>query len=385
MKRKISLGLIALASMTLASCGGRDKLLILNWGEYISDDVVAQFEEEYNVDVVLSLADSNELFYSKVKSGTTVYDIVVPSDYMVEKMYNHDLLQEIDFTKIPNYNVDGFVNNVNVIINDMQTRNSDIANYFVPYFWGTWGLMYNKNKEGLELAIEDAAKTNVWEVLFNKDVLPTNTKVGMYDIPRYCYSAAMFYHNLDINQESAANLELFKNTLASTNYDIYATDTLKKSISSGNLDLGFMWTGDFLDMLYTDLANTTDLSTLTYDIHIPSNTIAFMDNFVITKKARNVDLAHKFINFMLDPENGYANAGVVGYCTPYQEVYDMIVNYVPGSNLSDDIWLTNWAYAVKKYYPLFENVGNQYQGMVLGDLDRTYINEMITIYNNSKI
>lgn len=385
MKKSISLVILFICAFTIAACSKRDKLLILNWGEYISDEVVAKFENEYNCDVVISLADSNELFYSKIKSGTTVYDIVVPSDYMVEKMYANDLLLEIDFTKLENYKMDAFLPGVQSIIKDMDSRVNGISNYFVPYFWGTWGIMYNKNKAGLEEAIYRSAESgNPYEVLFDRSKTPDGTKISMYETPRYAYTAAMFYNHLDINLEDDKNLDAFKDTLEQMKFDLWGTDTLKKGIAAGNLDLGFMWTGDFLDMLYTELADSTDIESLSFDIYIPDDTIAFMDNLVIPKKARHVDLAHKFIDFLLEPENAYLNASVVGYCTPLQETYDMIINYESDINNPDNVWLTNWAYAVKTYYPILTG-DKAYKGTVLANFDRKYLNDLTTIYNNAKI
>ena len=87
-------------ALGLSSCTNRQTLLFLNWGEYIDEDILEAFEEKYNCNVSMDLGDSNEIFYSMVKAGTTVYDVVCPSDYMVEKMYSAGLLQEIDFSKL---------------------------------------------------------------------------------------------------------------------------------------------------------------------------------------------------------------------------------------------------------------------------------------------
>lgn len=385
MKRIISLLSIVIIGFTLVACSQREKLLLLNWGEYISDDVVAKFEETYNCDVVISLADSNELFYSKIKSGTTVYDLVVPSDYMVEKMYKNDLLQEVDFSLLSNYNTEAFLPSVQGIIEEMDSRTSGIKNYFIPYFWGTWGIMYNKNKTGLEEAIQEAnANGNAYSVLFDRSKTPAGTKISMYETPRYAYTAAMFYNKLDVNLEDEKCLSTFKTTLESIDYDLWGTDTLKKGIAAGNLDLGFMWTGDFLDMLYTELVDSVDVNRLTFDIFIPDETIAFMDNLVIPKKARHVELAHKFIDFMLDPDNAYENASVVGYCTPILETYNKIVSYTSDIQNPDNVWLTNWAYAVNKYYPILSG-DKKYQGVVLANFSREYLNELTTLYNNAKV
>jgi spermidine/putrescine-binding protein len=158
MKKKLtSLFLIISCALifTLTSCGRGDVLLFLNWGEYIDEELIEAFEEEYNVTVNMDLGDSNEIFYSKVKSGTTVYDVVCPSDYMVEKMYMNDMLERIDFSKLTlsEYNPDSLDVRVGVksIFNDMNNNlkmnlgesytDGDIKNYCVPYLWGTWGIM----------------------------------------------------------------------------------------------------------------------------------------------------------------------------------------------------------------------------------------------------
>lgn len=381
MKKIFSLFFLFPIFLVLSACSSKERLLVLNWGEYINDEVVENFEKEYNCNVVISLADSNELFYSKVKSGTTVYDIVVPSDYMVEKMYQNDLLQPIDFSKIPNYDYDKFLPGVQGILDDMEESTAGLTRYFVPYFWGTWGIMYNKLNKDLLDAINNA--TNPWALLFDRSTVPANTRIGMYDSPRHAYSAAMFYNGLDINEESESNLEAFRKTLDNTYFDIWGTDNLKKAVAANNLDLGFMWTGDFLDMLYTELETSTDISSLNFDILIPDNTIAFMDNLVITKKARHVDLAYKFINYLLDPENAYLNASVVGYCTPLQATYDMITDYESNPTNPDDVWLTNFAYAVKTYYPILPDKG--YKGTVLANISREYLNDITMICNNSKV
>src|SRR5690554_839167 len=162
-KYRLFLLFITLLTVLVTSgCSSQNKLLILNWGEYISEEVVEMFEQEYDVRVSISLADSNELFYSKIKAGTTAYDLVVPSDYMVEKMYEKNLLQKIDYSKLTNY--DKVLNPFMPGVIDIQSKMfTDSSNYAVPYFWGTFGLMYNKNKQGLK----EAVTSKGWEAYFN--------------------------------------------------------------------------------------------------------------------------------------------------------------------------------------------------------------------------
>ena len=165
-KRILLLFILITTPFLLSGCGAQNKLLVLNWGEYINEDVVALFEEAYNVEVSIQIADSNELFYSKLKSGTTAYDLIVPSDYMIEKMMVKGLLQEIDFTKLSNYDPVGnpFLQGLKGI---QATMLEGTENYYVPYFWGTFGLMYNKLKPGLEEALE----TYQWQAYFDPAAL----------------------------------------------------------------------------------------------------------------------------------------------------------------------------------------------------------------------
>ncbi|CCV64659.1 putative ABC-type spermidine/putescine transport system, binding component [Alteracholeplasma palmae J233] len=367
---------IIISSILLASCGQSNKLLLLNWGEYINDDLVAKFEEEFGVEVSISIADSNELFYSKIKSGTTAYDLVVPSDYMIEKMMEKDLLQEIDYSKLSNYNQDNnpYMEGVLGIQSKMTQGNE---RYNVPYFWGTFGLMYNKKKEGLEQAVKEYG----WQAYMDPTKRPSNTRLGMYNVSRNAYAAAMYSQNLDPNVYSEELLKQAENTLIKANINEWGTDTLKKGIASNNLDLAFVYTGDFLDMLYLKLDDGSKLDEITFDIHIPEQTIAFMDAFVIPKKAKHVDLAHKFINFFLDPENAYENASVVGYATPLLKSYEMITNYV-----GEDEWLTDWAYANKTYYPILGSDSPvRFKGTPLKNLKQEELDKINNMVNKVKI
>lgn len=376
MKKYAILFLIVIGTFFAAGTSSKNKLLVLNWGEYINEEAVSLFEEEYNCEVLIDIADSNELFYAKIKSGTTAYDLVVPSDYMIERMHEKDLLQPIQKELLSNYDLveNPFMPGVLGIQSLMFDGNED---YAVPYFWGTFGLMYNKEKAGLE----DAITTLGWEAYFNPDKLPSGTKVGMYDVPRFAYAAALLYQNQSPNLETDEALELAKTTLESRSYDVWGTDTLKRRVAAKNLDLAFVYTGDFLDMLYTKLDENPDMDAITFDIHIPEQTIAFLDAFVMPKKARHVELAHQFIDFFLRPEIAYLNASVVGYCTPLVKAYEEIVGYD-----GDDPWESAWAYATNTYYPLpLPSDPVQFKGTPLANLNRSFLSKIDTMVNNVKV
>ncbi len=372
-KKSIIIFILLFIPFIISGCNRENVLLILNWGEYINDEIVTNFEKEYNCEVKISIADSNELFYAKVKSGTTAYDLVVPSDYMIQKMYEKDLLQKLDFSQIPNYDKNSFLPGVRGIMSEMFEGNE---NYHIPYFWGTFGLMYNKQVEGLEEVIQE----NGWDAYFNSSLLPSGTRVAMYNVPRYAFAATMFYHHMSPNIISDETLQLFETSLREANIIEWGNDTLKKGIVANNLDLAFVYTGDYLDMLYTKLDEGASFEDITFDIYIPEETIAFVDSLVMPKNSRHKGLAYKFMNYMLEKENAYLNASVVGYCTPLIASYDMIAN---PTDLNDN-WLVNWSKAIKQYYPLPAPTGKQYIGTPLSNISKDDLTKINNIVNKIK-
>ena len=154
LKKISSFFLLFILIFSLSSCSGRAQLLFLNWGEYIDEELLTVFENKYNCDVVMDLGDSNEIFYSKLRAGTTVYDVMCPSDYMVEKMYRNDMLLKIDFDKynLEAYKTQEFIAPVKAIFDEMHENTKDvdkdgetIYDYAMPYLCGTWGIMYSTN------------------------------------------------------------------------------------------------------------------------------------------------------------------------------------------------------------------------------------------------
>jgi spermidine/putrescine-binding protein len=375
-KKLYLLAILVLGLSILSGCNRGNELLLLNWGEYLNEEVIEAFEKETGYVVIQDIADSNELFYSKIKSGTTAYDLVVPSEYMVHKMYEKDLLQQIDYSKLTNYDPvnNPYMEGVLGIQSEMFEGNE---NYAIPYFWGTFGIIYNKQKAGLEEAVLEHG----WNAYFDSDYQPEGTRVGMYNVPRFAYSAALLYQGHNPNEVSDEMIDLAYDTLSNTEFTEWGFDTLKKGIVANNLDLAFSYTGDFLDMLYTRLDAGDTLEDITFDIYIPQNTIAFMDMLVIPKKARHVDAAHAFIDFLLRPEMAYLNASSVGYATPLQNAYDMIIAHLG----DEDTWLDQWAYANLTYYPMpLETDPIKYKGVPLAHIDQSWVDKITTMVNNVK-
>lgn len=345
MKKILVLVFVGLASLSLFACSTKERLSVLNWGEYINEELVAEFEELYNCKVTIAIAESNELMEQKIKAGTTSYDIVIPSDYMIEKLYDEGYLQAIDLSLLTNYNRDSFLDGVNGIMDKMFLDNPEITDGYtisMPYFWGVFGLMYNKSLAG----IEDYIETNSWSSVLGPEPagLTRTLKVGMYDVPRFAYAASLLYadeagriaaNNSALNVYSEDYLSISETILGERDYYEWGTDILKKDIEEGIIDLAFVYVGDFFDTYLIACEDATtraeaEAATSHIGVFVPQETIAFYDGMVIPKNAKNTSLAHKFIDFFLDPDIAYENSGIVGYTTTLKETYDMIYNATKG-------------------------------------------------------
>lgn len=312
MKKTISLVLLIVTIFVLSGCNKGPYLYILNWNEYINEDLIEEFEELYNVTVKMDKVDSNESMYTKIKGKTTNYDIAIPSDYMVHKLYNEGLLNELNFEYLPNYKQDSFDPKLEELRDGYFLDNQK---YAVPYFWGTLGIMYNNEGGNKELV-----ETNEWEVFFNKE-LTGDLKIGMYDSSRDAIAAAQLYLGLDINSTEDEDLIAAEEVLKNRNY-IWGTDDLKTFVANGNLDIALVYSGDFFDMLY---ATMEDEQEVTYALHVPEVNNVWYDAMVIPTTSENSIMAHNFINFMIDADNAYANASEIGYCPTLTEAYQMML------------------------------------------------------------
>lgn len=434
--------LIAIISVLSTSCSGKETLLFLNWGEYINYDMVEAFEKEYNCNVIVDLADSNELFYAKVKGGTTAYDLVCPAEYMVQKMYINDLLQPLysnqeEFEKYFPTLAKGEVTKMDGVLqiekklNDSMKEIMDAAGkpydyegneinrYHMPYFWGTFGLMYNKqldtfkdeeswdttdmdkpvklsdNPDGFPDILQ---RNNAWKIYFSdptvpkEEQLPASTRIGQYSAVRFTYGAVMTYLDGTPNTPVNDGIERFKEVLSRRKVDKWAADELKHSIESHTIDIAFAYTGDCLDMVYLRfLDRGLTFEELDFFTYAPTSTMAHIDSLVIPKNARHADLARKFINFLLIPENAWLNNRDIGYIPPLKEVYNMIVNeqapvvsedsYLYFEATPEELfWRANWSKAIQAIEPR--------EGMDLvpfSYFETTDINRLNNVVNNIKV
>ncbi len=329
----------------------KQKLYVLNWGEYIDPELVSKFEEEYDVDVVYEEVESNEVMYTKISSKATKYDVAFPSDYMMERMISEDMLLEIDKNIVTNFD--------KVDSKYYQLTDFDSAGqYYVPYFTGSIGILYNKD------SVDEKDLTG-WEVLWNDKY---ENQVYMYDSIRDAIAVGALYNDYSINTTDATELEEIENSLAELNSNLrgYGTDDLKNLVSSGDGSMAVVYSGDYI-VTYDDQMSTMD--EVNVDYFVPeSGTNVWLDGMVIPSTSQNSELANKFINFMLENENAKQNAEWVGYTTTHAEVYEEFVNSdeeiykTVGYVLPNDIFENSEAYsylgedATQEYSEIFVRV-----------------------------
>jgi spermidine/putrescine-binding protein len=346
MKKIVLFVLVGLLPFGFLACQKDEEIIyLLNWGEYINEELVLEFTDQTGIIVDITTVDSNEAMLEAYETRNSPYDIMIPSDYMIEKMYDSGYLQEIDQTKLTNFAEANFMGGVNEILDqlflDNTTTVSSAYEVAIPYFWGLFGLMYNKELPDIETYLE----TNGWNAVFGP--IPArmagwtaDPAVGVYSVPRFAYSASLLYAEQEglasadaLNVFSAANLVLSEDILGDRAYTDWATDMLKQNIDNGSLDIAFTYVGDFFDtyLINADAAGATtgaeaEAANSHMGIYIPDHTMAFVDCMVIPIDAENVENAHTFIDFFLNPENAYENSGIVGYTTTLIATYEMILN-----------------------------------------------------------
>lgn len=347
--------LLVLSLLLLAGCqSDKETLYLLNWGEYINEEVVEAFEKEYNVNVVLEEADSNESMYERIKAGNTAYDVAVPSDYMIEKLMNEGLLNELDFDAFE-YNPEVF----SIVTETLEA--STIEDYASAYFFGSIGIMYN-------VEYQEEVEEHGFAVFF-EDVLPEGAKVGMYNSSRDAIATALLYLGYDVNTTDEAKLAEAEAALTAMDYAIWGDDNLKAEIAAGNLDVALTYSGDFFDEYYVVLEEEMEQ---TFDFYSPMTNNLWVDAFVIPTTSENLELAHQFIDFFRNSENALWNVEYVGYASPIKEVYSEM--------LADEDWDDITSHPA--YLETF--ISDDFHGQVYRDLGNDLYEAYEAILNRAK-
>lgn len=318
MKKIVSL-LVAVALVTAFAAmfaGCSDKAIVLNvynWGEYISDgyddtlDVNKAFEEwyynKYGVKVTVNYTTykSNEEMYTRISSGSANYDVIIPSDYMIERLIAEDLLYKLDWSNIPSFSTN--------ISEGYKSLYYDPHNeYSVPYAYGVVGIIYDANRV-------DAADVTGWELMWNTKYAG---KILQFDNSRDGFATAQCLLGIDLNTTDVSEWErAFQKLKEQTPIvQAYAMDTIFDLMESGEAAIGAYYVGDY----FTMVDNQSDKVDLQF--YQPDRSNVYVDAFCVPKCSQNKAIAEAYIEFMLSEEPAVANAEYTYYASPNKLVYE---------------------------------------------------------------
>lgn len=314
MKKIYIVFLLLLSTFALAACGSKERLRIYMPTEYINLDIVKKFEKENGVKVNIVEFTSNEEALATLDSAK--YDLIIPSDYALEELVADGRLIEIDWERLTNISKEDLAPS---LLEAVETLGDfDILKYGVPYFYGTFGILYNNEKVTLaELEAQN------WNILNNGGKYETM----FYDSSRDAFMVGLMHHfnetnqtGGDINNPTEADINAAKDWLlaAKGRHVHYKMDEILEAMPRKDYDIALSYSGDASYMMSND-------DFLSY--YVPSTgTNIWLDSFVIPKNVSNIDLAYKFIDFFSKTENAYLNSIDDGYTSPKQEVIDMVIN-----------------------------------------------------------
>lgn len=288
-------------------------LNVFNWGEYIDEEVITEFESVFpNVNVNYETYDSNESMYTKLTTGDAKYDVIIPSDYMIEKLIKEDRLVELDLNKITNHE------NISAKFLEKSEVFDPNNTYAVPYFWGTVGILYDTTK---------VTKTvDSWSILWDEDY---KKDIFMYDSQRDSLMVALKLLGKSMNTTDKADLEAAKDKLIEQKPLVYSyvTDSVINQMISGEAALAVVYSGDAAYIM-------SENENMAFAIP-KEGTNFWIDSMVIPKTSQHVDLAHEFINFMCRPDIATKNTEYVMYSSPVETVFNTV---------KTEDWANNIAY-----------------------------------------
>lgn len=320
MKKTLMLLIVCLVCLLpiMTSCSGEetDELFVYNWGEYISDgsddslDVVAAFEEYYTeltgrkIKVHYTTYPSNEDMYAKISSGTSKYDVIVPSDYMIERMISEELLLPVNIEEVcAEYGTECYYSHIGESFRGLYYDPTDT--YSVPYTYGRVGVIYNTT-------MVDEADCDGWNLLWNEKYAG---KILQFNNSRDGFATALYKLGFDVNTtEESEWREALDELLRQKSFvQSYVMDEIYNKMESGEAAVAAYYAGDYFTMLDVN----EDLG-----FYYPENTNIFVDAMCIPKGSENADIAALFINFMLSPEPAIANAEYIYYASPNSLVFE---------------------------------------------------------------
>lgn len=323
-------------------------LNVYNWGEYISDgsegtlDVNKEFEKRYGITINYSNYESNENMYNKLQAGGANYDVIIPSDYMIAKLIEEDMLAELDFSNIPNYKY---------VLEKYRGLYYDPDNkYSVPYTVGMVGLIYNTK------VVKEAPDS--WSALWDEQYAG---EILMFNNPRDAFGVAQCYLGQSINTSNLKDWDKAIEVLKEQNHLVssYVMDEIFNKMENGEAALAPYYAGDFLTMYDTN----PDLAF----VYPKEGTNFFVDAMCVPKTVENKEAAELYINFMLEEKIAVANANYLCYATPHSNVLE-----------SDD-------YELKGNPVLYPDEENTPKTEMFHNLDYETQNYMNMLWNELKI
>ena len=347
----------ALSAVTMSGCGksaekagGAGEVYVYNWGEYIDEDVIAQFKEETGIDVIYDMFETNEEMYPVIEAGGVKYDAVCPSDYMIQKMIENNMLAEINFDNIPN------IKEIDSKYMDMSRSFDPENKYSVPYCWGTVGILYNTSM----VAPEDAPTkwSDLWDEKFKDNIL-------MQDSVRDAFMVALKSLGYSMNTTNEAEIAEARDLLIKQKplVQAYVIDQVRDKMIGGEAAMGVIYSGE---MLYIQ-QEVADLG-LDYSLEyvIPEEgTNLWLDSWVIPANAPNKENAEKWINFLCRPDIAKKNFEYITYPTPNKGAFDLL-----DSDLQNN----------KAVFPDTDSLKNcevfQYLGTVVDSIYNEYLKEV---------
>ena len=286
-----------------------NELYVYNWGEYIDESVIQDFEAETGIHVVYDLFETNEEMYPVIEAGGVAYDVVCPSDYMIQKMVENDLLAEIDFDNIPN------IDQIDPEYMERSKAFDPENKYSVPYTWGTVGILYN-DKRLEELGVEPPDSwMDLWDPRLSGEIL-------MQDSVRDAFMCALKPLGYSLNSTDPGELEEAKELLIQQKplVQAYVIDQVRDKMLGEEAAVGVIYSGE---MLYLqELAEGKDFH-LEYVIP-EEGTNLWIDSWVIPKNARNKENAEKWIDFLCRPDIAKRNFEYITYATPNRGAFELL-------------------------------------------------------------
>lgn len=307
--RRVGAGLAACVLVVTLIVTGRsarsDRVVnVCSWGEYIDESLITQFEEETGIRVNYQTAESNEALYSLIKMGGADFDVIVPSDYMIARLIDEDMLAELDYSHIPNFDL---------IADTYKNLSYDPENrYTVPYTWGTLGIIYNTTMVSQPITS--------WSAMFDPQYAG---QVLMINNSRDALAAALLYLGYSINTTDESQLEeafaLLKQAKDSGVYQAFVMDEVFQKMEGGNAAVAMYYAGDYLTML----ENNEDLAFV-----IPEEgSNWFVDAMCVLKSSQHMSEAEEWINFIASTKANLANMDYIWYASPNGEALEQYPAY----------------------------------------------------------